>query len=293
MLSILIVTWRTKEPLRACLQSIHDHPPSEPWEVIVVDNDGQDGSAQMVREQFPWAKLLVPGQNLGYAAGNNLAFSQAQGEWLLTLNPDTEFEDDSLQRALEALDRQESWGALGAKLVGTDGQIQPSVRGFPTLLGILGNLLGLDRLLPRSAWGSYRLRAFDYEAESPAPQPMGTFLLFRKLALQAVGDPRRPFDESFPIFFNEVDLLKRMADVGWPCGYTPTAHVRHLHGAGTRQVRANMVWESHRSLARYLRKHARSWERPFLPLVGAALWLAAWVRTGKRHPGFQPPGGLR
>lgn len=293
MLSILIVAWRSKEPLRACLQSIQQHPPADPWEALIVDNDGQDGTAQMVQEQFPWAKLILPGQNLGYAAGNNLAFQHAKGEWLLTLNPDTEFEDDALQRALDILRSQPRYGALGAKLVGTDGQVQRSVRGFPTLVGIIGSLLGLDRAFPRSSLASYRLPAFDYEQEGPAPQPMGTFLLFRLEALAAVGDPRCPFDESFPIFFNEVDLLYRMAHAGWPCWYSPQVRVRHLHGASTRQVRAQMVWESHRSLHRYLHKHAQRWERPALPLVGLALWLGAWARTRKRHPGFLPPGGPR
>jgi GT2 family glycosyltransferase len=287
VLSILIVTWRAKQPLQACLQSIANHPPTEPWEAIVVDNDAEDGSAAMVQNQFPW----VPGQNLGYAAGNNLAFQHAQGEWLLTLNPDTEFTDHALQLAVDALRSRPEVGALGAKLIGTDGHTQRSVRGFPTLLGILGNLTGMDRVFPRSALGSYRLPAFEYEREGPAPQPMGTFLLFRRQALAAVGDPRSPFDESFPIFFNEVDLLRRMAEAGWPCWFCPQVQVRHLHGASTRQVRPQMVWESHRSLARYLRKHAQGWERPFLPLIDLALWLGAYARTGKRLRGFQAPGG--
>ena len=288
MLSILIVNWNTRDFLRACLKSIKNHPPTGDFEVIVVDNASTDQSADMVRSEFPEVLLVASKKNTGYARGNNLAFEQAKGDFLLTLNPDTEFDDASLDEAIHVLRINPKYGALGAKQVGMDGATQHSVRGFPSLIGIAGDLTGLATALPNSAFGSYRLPAFDYEFEQSAPQPMGTFLLFRREALQAAGDPKSPFDESFPIFFNEVDLLFRLKTAGWPCLYAPSVRVLHHGGEGTKQVRKSMIWESHRSLVRFLRKHLmRWWNAPLMVLVFGIVYAGAFVRAKGFDAGFR------
>ena len=282
MLSILIVNWNTRDLLRACLRSLREHPARVETEVVVVDNASTDGSADMVRAEFPEAVLVASPVNTGYARGNNLAFERARGDRLLTLNPDTEILDGTLDRALDALDRHPTAGAVSVRLVGTDGNTQGSVRGFPTVANVLGDVLGIG--------DAYRLTRFDYDREGPAPQPMGTFLLFRREALEAVGAPQRPFDEAFPIFFNEVDLLRRMSDAGWPAVYTPTASLLHHGGESTKQVRKAMIWESHRSLVRYLRKHPGTGPGAWaLPLVSFAVLGAALVRAKGVHEGFRPP----
>ena len=288
MLSILIVNWNTKDRLRACLASINRYPPDEPYEVIVVDNDSSDQSAEMVRSEFPSAMLVEPGRNTGYARGNNLAFAEASGDLLLTLNPDTEFEDGSLQKAINELTVLKHYGAMGIKLVGPDGKRQRSIRGFPTVMNIFGEIIGLTKRSEPSDLSSYSLPNFDYSEPGPAPQPMGTFLMFRRKALEEVGDASCPFDERFPIFFNEVDLLKRLLDAGWPCWYTPVAHVLHHHGASTSQVKKSMVWESHKSLVRYFGKHLRGVSLLLLPLIALASYLTAFVRAKGYHAGFRP-----
>lgn len=285
MLSVLIVNWNSREELRNCLDSLRLFPPTQKHEIIVVDNQSTDGSAELVASSFPEVHLLQAGKNLGYAAGNNLAFSVATGEWLLTLNPDTVVPKGAIDHAIKTLSEIPQAGALGAQLVGMDEKTQASVRGFPTLLGILGNILRLDYLVPNSKLGSYRLLRFDYGKSQWAPQPMGTFLLFRRAALTAIGSPLTPFDESFPIFFNEVDLLKRLDRAGWKCWYSADVEIKHLGGASTKQVRRSMIWESHRSLMRYLRKHENSF---VLPLVQVLVWLGALVRARGFSHGFRP-----
>jgi N-acetylglucosaminyl-diphospho-decaprenol L-rhamnosyltransferase len=282
VLSVLIVNWNTRDHLERCLRSLRRFAPKDPCEIVVVDNASTDGSADMVRAAFPDVILIAENRNWGYAKGNNLAAQAAQGEWLLTLNPDTEFLDDSLDKAVKKLQENADFGALGAKLVFPDGKTQRSVRGFPSFRGLLGELPGLAKAFP-----SYRLPDFDYEKEQPAPQPMGTFLLFRRKALAAVGDPRKPFDEHFPIFFNEVDLLCRLNKAGRPCLYSPEVVVRHFGGESTKQVRPAMIWESHRSLVRFLRKHyGRLWNAPGLWLLAATLYATAFVRARGYHAGF-------
>jgi N-acetylglucosaminyl-diphospho-decaprenol L-rhamnosyltransferase len=285
VLSILIVNWNTREMLIACLRSIFAHPPRCGFEVIVVDNASTDGSGVAVAHEFPQVRLLSQTKNLGYAEGNNVAFSLAQGEWLLTLNPDTEVFDGTLDNAVEVMEKHPSFGALGVRQIGPDGETQRSVRGFPSWLGIFGDLTGLGKLFPRSRFGSYRLRAFDYGVEQPAPQPMGTFLLFRRVALP---DPTCPFDPQFPIFFNEVDLLYRMALRGWPALYSPDVRIKHHGGESTKQVRPAMIWESHRSLLRYFRKHhAKWWNLPAMALLSALVTVSAFVRARGYHAGFR------
>lgn len=242
----------------------------------------------MIRDEFPDVVCIEPGANTGYAHGNNLAFSAARGTFLLTLNPDTEFRDDSLQKSINWMHRQPSVGSLGIRQIMPDGSVQRSVRGFPTIAGVIGALTGLDRLHPSGPLGSYTLREFDYSRTQPAPQPMGTFLLFRREALTKIGDAARPFDEEFPIFFNEVDLLKRLDEAGWPCWYLAEAEVLHHHGSSTKQVKKSMIWESHRSLARYFSKHLRGAARIMLGPLTAAAYLAAFVRARGVHAGFRP-----
>lgn len=280
MVSVVIVNWNTRDLLDACLRSLEDHPAAVGQEVIVVDNASEDGSAARVRERHPGVRLIEPGRNAGYAAGNNLGFAAAAGDPILALNPDTELPAGALDAAIAALAAHSEAGAVAGRLVGPDGVTQASVRGFPDVVGVLGDALGLARLSPGSRWDRYRMHGFDYRREQWAPQPMGTFLLFRRAALAAVGDPRAPFDEAFPIFFNEVDLLQRMARSGWRCWYDPAVVVRHLGGASTRQVRPRMIWESHRSLVRYWAKHPPSATARFaLPVLAALLYAAAFVRA--------------
>jgi len=297
MLSVLIVNWNTRDLLLACLDSLLRFPPEEEMEIIVLDNASNDGSLEAVEEFLSHSAtkrkegvyLINSVANTGYARGNNNAIEQSKGNWLLTLNPDTQVFEETLQKAIDTLKRRPKDAALGAKLVSPDGTTQKSVRGFPSLTGIFGALFRLDKLFPRSALGSYSLPAFDYEEEQSAPQPMGTFLLFRREALDDVGDAKRPFDEDFPIFFNEVDLLYRLSKKGWGCVYDPSVRVLHHGGESTKQVRPKMIWESHRSLIRYLKKHnLRWWNAPAMALVAIAIWLGALFRARTYDVGFRP-----
>ena len=283
MLSILIVNWNTRQLLGECLKSIEKFPPSDNYEIIVVDNCSKDESASMVSADFPSVHLIAHDANSGYATGNNIAFAVARGEWLLTLNPDTEATPGCFDTAIEILKSHPKHGVLGVKLIHPDGRVQRSVRGFPTLRGLLGEILG------SKFDDSYRLSTLDYEVEQTVDQPMGTFLLFRREALAAIGDPKKPFDEDFPIFFNEVDLLYRLKLAGWPCLYTPSASLVHHGGESTKLVKKSMIWESHRSLLRYLHKHALVGPRIILlPAIAIAIYAAAMLRARGFSAGFRP-----
>ncbi|MDW8105332.1 MAG: glycosyltransferase family 2 protein [Armatimonadota bacterium] len=285
-LSILIVNWNTRELLRACLQSLRRYPLSEPMEVWVLDNASPDGSAEMVRTEFPEVHLVASERNLGYAAGNNLLLQQAQGEYLLLLNPDTEVTEGALDTAVRYLREHPDVAALGAKLVYPDGRVQRSVRGFPEPEAVMWEYLGLARLFPHSRrFGAYRMTWFTYDQIAEVDQPMGTFLMLSRCAVRAVG----LMDERFPIFFNEVDWCYRAKQQGLRMVFHPGVVIIHHGGASTRQVRPQMIWESHRSLQKFYEKHYRHrLPKPVYWLIRASIFLNAWLRTlGRGREGWQ------
>ncbi len=285
-LSVLIVNWNTRDLLRACLHSLRRFPLSEPMEVWVLDNASRDGSAQMVQQEFPEVHLVASGCNLGYAAGNNLLLRRAQGEYLLLLNADTEVTEGALDIAVHYLREHPDVAGLGAKLVHPDGRVQASVRGFPEPLAVLWEYLGVARLFPCSRrFGAYRMRWFSYDRVTEVDQPMGTFLMVSRRAVEQVG----LMDERFPIFFNEVDWCYRAKTQGWKIVFHPDVVVIHHGGASTRQVRPQMIWESHRSLQKFYEKHYRQrMSAPIYWFVMMAILLNAWLRTlGRGREGWQ------
>ncbi|MFM9873284.1 MAG: glycosyltransferase family 2 protein [Fimbriimonadaceae bacterium] len=286
MVSVVIVNWNTKDKLRACLNSIQVQL-VKPAQIIVIDNNSSDGSAEMVTSDFPKVILCPELKNHGYAKGNNIGLKLATSEYILTLNPDTELPPDNLEQAVKVLAQHRECGALSCKFIGPEGETQKSVRGFPSILGILGQLTKLDRLLPETDFASYTLPNFDYNVSQIGPQPMGTYLLFRRSILSKFTDPTQPYDEQFPIFFNEVDLLYRMKKAGYACWYESSLLIFHHHGSSTKQARKSMIWESHMSLVRYFKKHAVGLERIAIPFIAIASIAGAAIRARGFSAGFR------
>jgi len=279
-LSVCIVNWNTRDYLRECLTALGQYPPAgAETEVIVVDNASGDGSAAMVASEFPSVSLIGNSDNKGYAEGNNQTLERASGDVLLLLNPDVVVHPDSLTRALQFMAAHPEAGALGCRLVGKDGETQQSVRGFPDPGPVLWDAVGLSRLFPRSrVFGAYRMTWFRYDETAEVDQPMGSFLLLTRVSLDKVG----LMDPQFPIFFNEVDWCWRAKrEQGFRIYYTPDAVVTHYGGSSTRQVKAAMIRESHRSLLRFYDKHYARLAPPVRGLIGLAVLLNEWRLTGR------------
>lgn len=273
-LSIVIVSWNTRDYLDACLTSIRDVPDEVTREVIVVDNGSEDGSAAMVRRAHPSVTLIANEANVGYAAANNQGIETASGEHVLLLNPDIVVHEGSLDTLVRFLQRHPAAGAVAPRLILPDGSVQASCRSFPTPDVVLHEALGLSRLFPRSRrFGKYRMTWWDYDDERPVDQPMASAILLRGEALDQVGG----MDEQFPIFFNDVDLCKRLWDAGWEIWFTPEASMDHVGGASTRQLRRRMLIESHRSFVAFYARHYRGTMQPWqyygaLALLAVGFW---------------------
>lgn len=253
-LSICIVNWNTKELLRACLQSIETAREGVRVEVIVVDNGSADGSAEMVREQFPEALLIANPDNRYYAAANNQALEAAQAPLKLLLNSDIEVRPGGLASLVDWMHAHPAVGAVAPRLVYPGGSLQRSCRSFPDPDTVWYEVTGLSRIFPGSRrFGKWRMTWWDYSDARPVDQPMASAFLVRSEALAQVG----LFDERFRMYFNDVDLCRRLWDAGWEVWYTPDVTMVHHHGGSTRLVKRRMIAASGRSFVDYYEKHYR------------------------------------
>ncbi len=262
--SAIIVNWNTKDLLRECLRSLLQFAAPLLTDIIVVDNASVDGSAEMVRREFPQVQLLANERNIGYAAANNQGAALARGRYLLLLNPDAQVRPDAVERLVTFAEAHPEAGLVAPKLVYPDGRCQPSLRSFPTPAALLFASLGLDKLFPRSRlFGRYRMSWFTYDRAVEVDQPMASAWLVRKEAWEHVGG----MDETMPIFFNDVDFCWRVKKAGWRIYFLPDAVVVHHHGASTRLLGIGKLWASHYGLLRFYDKH-------FHPLMPAPLYWA-------------------
>ena len=222
-LSIVIVSWNVKELLRKCLQSIGRYTKDVSYEIIVVDNASADGSAAMVRKDFPQARLIANDKNVGFGAANNQAAGIARGRYILLLNPDTEIKDDAFAAAVKFMETRKDIGGLGLKLVFPDGTPQGSVAPPLTLLGFL-----MAGYLPMLA-GAFVLR--DAGSFAPVEQPTAACLLLRKDLFDRVGG----FDERFFAAYEDVDLCVRLKKAGVKLFFYPDAVVIHHKSSCSRE----------------------------------------------------------
>ena len=284
-LDVCIVSWKTRDLLRACLGSVVGR--AEVARIIVVDNASGDGTAEMVRGEFPTVELIANSENVGFSAGNNQAIRAGQAPFVLLLNADTELKEGALAALLAVFEQEERVGGVAAQLLLPDGSVQRSCRSFPEPAAVLLDALGLSRLFPRSErFGCYRMTYWDHDSRREVEQPMASALAMRRAAFDEVG----LFDEGFPLYFNDVDLCYRLREAGWRIVFEPRAKVLHHHGQSTWQVRPTAVLESHRSLIRFYRKHYRGrvgWPGYWAVVALAGLTMhpravGAWLLRGGR-----------
>lgn len=251
-LAIITVSYNTKQLLAECLESALAGLERSGLigEVWVVDNASPDGSAGMVRTSFANVRLIAHEENIGFAAGNNLALeamgfgSAATPRHILFLNPDTRVVGDALGTMVRFLDALPAAGAVGPRLVHGDGSFQHSAFAFPGLAQLLLDFFPIHRRLLDSALnGRYPRRR--YEAAQPfmVDHPLGAALMVRGSTLSRVGG----FDERFFMYCEEIDLCQRIKQEGWDIYCVPEAEIVHLVGQSTGQFRERMfvaLWRS-------------------------------------------------
>ena len=262
-LAIIIVSFNCREMLHACLEGIHA------WHVIVVDNASSDGTAEMVRAEFPEVRLIENRQNLGFAAACNQGIAACDHPFVLLLNPDTLVTEGALRGLLDVMETQPNLGACGPRILNSDGTPQASVRRFPTLRTLVYDELGLSSVFPKLFKG-YRLSSWPLETTREVDQLGGSCLMLRRAALDKIG----VLDERFFMYFEEVDLCRRLWDAGWRVLYVYNITIIHAGGQSSKTDRDNSIRYRYRSLFAFYRKYYPGWQLAVLKLtvqIGAAL----------------------
>ncbi len=254
-LTIIIVSWNTRELLSQCLTSIYRSPPSPEFEVWVVDNASEDGSIESIRRDFPAVRLISNSQNLGFAYANNQAVRSSTGEYLLLLNPDTEVHPLALQRLIDFLDQKPDHGAVGPRTLNPDGSLQTSSYPIPTLFREFWRMFYLDRVIPI---GTYPMHIWDLKKPREVDALLGACLMVRRRALDEVG----LLDDQYFMYSEEIDLCFRLRQAGWKISWVPEAQIVHYGGQSTQQVADAMFLNLYRSKIHFFRKHygnRRAW----------------------------------
>lgn len=251
-LSVIIVSWNVKEDLLACLKSLYTSGTSCRFEVIIVDNASADGSAEASRNGFPQVELITNSENRGFAAAVNQAIKIAKGEYILLLNPDTLVHRYSLDALARVLDEEPTVGACGPKILDVDGQIAKSIGYVPTFRSLLYGKTILRSLgIFRQHYRKLNADIFDYSKQGDAEQISGAAIMVRRSVLDRIGG----MDETFFMYYEDVDLCLRIRKGGWRITYVSQAVITHTGGRSTVQVSAKKKMMLYRSLFIYLRKH--------------------------------------
>jgi hypothetical protein len=231
MVSIIIVSYNTREILGNCLEALYRYGTGSDMEVIVADNDSRDDSIAMVKERFPEVRLIANKRNLGFAAANNQAFLQAHGRYIILLNPDAYIGPSSISNAVQFMDKHTECGLCGGKIISPEGRLEPSARRFPSPISKILTLSGLSARFPSSPFfNGHEFGGFAHDHPLEVDWVPGTFTIVRKTTLDDIGT----FDERFFMYYEETDLCLRVRKAGWKIFFIPDAEVMHIGGASSK-----------------------------------------------------------
>jgi GT2 family glycosyltransferase len=252
-LSVIVPVWNRCDLVSICLESVRRglHELSGAAEVIVVDDGSEDGSAQMVANDFPECRLLENGTNRGFAVAANRGMSAGVGEFLLLLNSDTELTAGTLSALVALLEEDPQREVVAPRLVDAEGRTQKSCMAWPELSTAFFFGTPMERWQPDSREiERYFLRDFDHESARDDVQPPASCWLMRRKTWERIGE----FDQQLELFFNDVDWAQRLVQAGGKIHYRPEVSVSHVGGAST-TIRPDFVerWQIDR--LRYYRKH--------------------------------------
>lgn len=287
-LSVIIVSWNSEERLRRCLKAVFAETSDLTFEVIVVDNASKDRSLQVAMNEFNGVRVIPNQTNRGFAAAVNQGIGVSSGRYVCLLNPDAEVKERALEHMTEWMDRFGDVGIVGPHLLNEDGTTQASVRRFPTGLDQALILMKLHLLFPDAkSLGAYFMRGFDYTQTQDVDQVMGACFMIRREVIEQIG----VFDETFFIWFEEVDYCKRVKErSSYRIAYYASAHVMHVGGDSFRKVPTGKKrrWYA-KSVRYYFRKHKRYGAyvvlqalRPFAFLTGLVASIFVRTKRGKR-----------
>lgn len=254
-LSFILVSYRSREPLLACLRALRTDARAAGirTETVVVDNDSHDGTLEALAAEFPDARLIANRENVGYARAVNQGLAATGAPFALVLNPDCTVQAGALRALLDHAAAHPRAGLVGPRILNPDGSLEYSARSFPDHLTFLFNRYSLlTRLFPANRFSRrYLLTDWDHASVREVGWISGACMLARRAAFEQVGG----MDEAFFMFNEDVDWCRRMKPAGWTVTYEPAAVVVHHIGASRSRVAARVIWGRHLGMIHYFHKH--------------------------------------
>lgn len=264
-LSVVIVNWNAGHALGRCLASLAEHPPSVPYEVIVVDNASSDGSAQSAQADHPRIRLVANHENRGLAAANNQGIVASRAPLLLISNPDVVYGPGAADALLDVLHRHPRAAIVVPRLRYEDGSLHTSVGDLPTLGDAMAGRQAQRRRRSSDVASGFWWDGWAHDEERRVGRGHEAAYLVSRRAVEEVGLQ----DEGYVLDWEGIDWTERMTALGWEVWFTPAAEVVHLGGVSIRQVPFRWIVRSHRGIYRYFAAR-HPWWRPWLaPLLAA------------------------
>ena len=258
-LSVIILSFNTKDITSRCLDKLKiakvycEAKLKNKVEVMVIDNGSEDGSAQLIKSDYPWVKLITLKENTGFSKGNNIGMGRSKAPFILLLNSDVYLSEESLYKAIAYFRVNVNCDVLGPKLTYSDGRLQPSAGNLPNPANLISWILGLG-LLPiiNKFIPPFHPKNKSYFSKvHQIGWAMGAFLMLRrKVVVKTHG-----FDENLFIHMEEVEWCKRIKDNGLKIWYVPFIEAVHLHGASTNFDLSASFLNELKGIKYYLRKH--------------------------------------
>lgn len=260
-LSIVIVNYNVKELLASCLESVQKACRGIRSEVLVVDNNSTDGSAEVLPDRFPDVRFTALTENKGFSVACNIGWKQSSGEFVLFLNPDTWVPADGLQKCIGFMETHADCGALGVRMVNGKGKfLKESKRGFPGVVNSFCKMGGLARLFPNSKiFAGYYLGHLHERKTSAVDVLCGAFMMVRRTVLEKTGG----FDERYFMYGEDIDLSYQISLNGYRNYYFPEVTITHYKGESTNKKSRAYFDHFYGAMDLFVKKYFRSGVRVF------------------------------
>jgi len=270
-LSIIIVSWNVQDKLRENLNALFKSIVDFDFEVIVFDNNSEDGTPEMVKSKFPQVHLVESRFNIGFGAANNQVMKDIESEYILLLNPDMRVGKHALQYTIDWMKKNEKATVAGCMLVTEVGEIIKHVRRFPRLWDQLAIVLKIPHIF-KSVLKRYILADFDFKKAQAVDSVRGGYFMINKKRVsdlkQNLNSTLPLFDEKYFLWFEEVDYCRQIYEAGGEVWYTPDAKCIDFVGQSFKQLRRREAQRYFKdSMLKYFKKWHPYWQYLILKLA--------------------------
>ncbi|WP_051128351.1 glycosyltransferase family 2 protein [Paenibacillus sp. HW567] len=256
-----------------CLRSVYDSETNFIYEIILIDNNSRDDSVDRLSSEFPDVLLIANSENVGFARANNQGMEVASGRYVLLLNSDTVVRKDTLETMITFMDSRPDLGASGCKVILPDGSLDKACkRGFPTPSASFYYAFGFSKMFPsRPRFNGYQLGYLDPDQDYAVDCLVGAFMLLRRETIEQVGG----LDEAFFMYGEDLDWCFRIKEAGWGIYYYPRTSIVHLKGGSARRRPFKIVYEFHRAMILFHRKH---YSKRYNSMINGAVYAGVSVK---------------